>query len=288
MFKINKSVINILFCLLIGATNTFSSKAQSVVISFDNPSSSPTNLSSLANIDKIEIDQIDFCGTACTSATLSNNGTIIASASNANSSVPEMLVINNTSQLSSDELVLSSSESLIYEIRIFTSQNSCGNVNIPVISGLPFFCFTTQPITLSGMPAGGIFSGPGMFGNIFYPNVAGIGSHFISYTYTDVNGCSATETKRVYVIRVKQPIVFNPLKTDNPENEIGLEIEASEAGEFNIELFDMSGRTIHHQISNFNEGFHYIKIQPNEELTSGIYIISIANKNGRTTKKIKL
>jgi len=253
------------------------------------PASLILDLSTMSNIDKIEIDQFDFCGPACTTATLNNNGTAVLSTSNANTSIPEMLVINNPSQLASDELVISSGESLIYEIRIFVAQNICYNVPVPVIQGLPFFTFTsTNTYTLSGTPVGGVFSGPGIVGNTFSPALAGLGLHFISYTYTDANGCSATETRRVRVLRFRQPLIFNPLKTANPKNEIALEIEASEAGQFTIELFDLAGRPIHRQTSNFAKGIHQTRIQLTKEPTDGVYLISISNGEERKTQKLKL
>ena len=54
----------------------------------------------------------------------------------------------------------------------------------PAISGLaPYYLNTSNPVLLTGSPAGGTFSGSGMAGNTFYPNIAGIGIHEISYTY---------------------------------------------------------------------------------------------------------
>ncbi|MCU0439972.1 MAG: PKD domain-containing protein [Raineya sp.] len=47
--------------------------------------------------------------------------------------------------------------------------------------------------TLGGVLQGigvGLYSGPGVVGELFFPNAAGVGDHTISYTYTDANGCS--------------------------------------------------------------------------------------------------
>lgn len=51
----------------------------------------------------------------------------------------------------------------------------------------------------SVFPAGGVFSGTGITGNTFSPAAAGPGTHVISYTYTDGNGCAATATDSIYV-----------------------------------------------------------------------------------------
>jgi hypothetical protein len=55
-------------------------------------------------------------------------------------------------------------------------------------------------INLSGeSPAGGTWSGNTVSGNTFDPFAAGSGTHFISYTFTDANGCSASATDSLYV-----------------------------------------------------------------------------------------
>jgi hypothetical protein len=63
---------------------------------------------------------------------------------------------------------------------------------------------TSGPVGLDTLspvasPAGGTFSGTGVVNNIFYPDVAGAGTWLITYTYTDVNGCSNTKSKNFTV-----------------------------------------------------------------------------------------
>lgn len=78
-----------------------------------------------------------------------------------------------------------------------------------VFNTLPLVSFTgldaqycidqTTPVALTGTPAGGSFSGLGISGNAFVPSIAGVGTIFITYTYTDVNGCTNSETQSVDV-----------------------------------------------------------------------------------------
>ncbi len=63
----------------------------------------------------------------------------------------------------------------------------------------PDACINEAPITLNGSPSGGLFSGPGVAGTTFTPSVAGAGTHTISYTFTDANGCSATASTTIVV-----------------------------------------------------------------------------------------
>jgi len=51
------------------------------------------------------------------------------------------------------------------------------------------YCSNDLTDTLQGVPAGGVFSGPGMTANVFDPLIAGPGNHTIIYTYIDINGC---------------------------------------------------------------------------------------------------
>lgn len=65
---------------------------------------------------------------------------------------------------------------------------------LPVVSidPVPDLCSNDAPVTLTGNPAGGIWSGPGVTGNTLDPSVPGIGTFSVTYTYTDANGCSNT------------------------------------------------------------------------------------------------
>jgi len=58
--------------------------------------------------------------------------------------------------------------------------------------------------TLTGSPAGGIFTGPGIIGSTFNPSIAGIGGPYsITYSYTDLNNCTGTQTQTTSVTAVQ-------------------------------------------------------------------------------------
>lgn len=67
-------------------------------------------------------------------------------------------------------------------------------------------CDNTPCVPLNGSPLGGTWSGNGVVGNTFCPNVAGVGTSNITYTYTQ-NGCTFTATGTATV---------NPLPTISP------------------------------------------------------------------------
>jgi len=51
-------------------------------------------------------------------------------------------------------------------------------------------CVLDNPIDLTASPAGGTFTGNGVANGMFNPSVAGVGTHTITYTYTDQFGCT--------------------------------------------------------------------------------------------------
>lgn len=54
---------------------------------------------------------------------------------------------------------------------------------VPTIGNLDvIYCFKDTLVNLNGMPAGGIFSGPGVVGSTFNPALAGPGQHIINYS----------------------------------------------------------------------------------------------------------
>lgn len=69
----------------------------------------------------------------------------------------------------------------------------------PTITAPADICVGASSVTLTGNPAGGTFSGNGMTGDVFDPAAAGIGTHTITYTFTDGNGCTGSSTVDIEV-----------------------------------------------------------------------------------------
>ena len=61
------------------------------------------------------------------------------------------------------------------------------------------YCLTNPATALTGNPSGGIFTGPGISGNTFDPSLAGVGSHTITYLFTDANGCSGSVSQATII-----------------------------------------------------------------------------------------
>ena len=61
------------------------------------------------------------------------------------------------------------------------------------ITPVGIVCLSDPPMILRAHDPGGIWSGPGIVGNIFNPVIAGSGNHVITYSITDANGCSDSD-----------------------------------------------------------------------------------------------
>jgi uncharacterized repeat protein (TIGR03803 family) len=67
------------------------------------------------------------------------------------------------------------------------------------LSALPAFVnINAANLTLSGTPAGGTYSGPGVSGNSFNPSIAGLGTAHIIYSYTS-GACSGSGSRNTIV-----------------------------------------------------------------------------------------
>ncbi|HEX8330892.1 MAG TPA: gliding motility-associated C-terminal domain-containing protein [Hymenobacter sp.] len=72
---------------------------------------------------------------------------------------------------------------------------------VPVLAPVPPQCTSlTGGVALTGTPAGGTFSGPGVAGGRFNPATAGVGTHTLVYAVSDSLGCGVT-TRQVVVTR---------------------------------------------------------------------------------------
>ena len=74
-------------------------------------------------------------------------------------------------------------------------------------------CVTASALSLSGLPAGGTWSGSGVSGSMFTPSVAGAGTIRVYYSYTDENGCSSVDSTEIVVNEIPRldPGTYGPL-----------------------------------------------------------------------------
>lgn len=80
------------------------------------------------------------------------------------------------------------------------------------------YCNNASAQTLTGSPAGGIFSGTGVSGNNFNPIAAGSGTQTITYTYTNSNSCLNTSTQSTTVLAQPSAPTICMVTVDDPSN----------------------------------------------------------------------
>jgi len=76
--------------------------------------------------------------------------------------------------------------------------------NVILYGPLPAYCANASWVQLSGIPAGGVFSGPGVVGAIFYPTLAPIGPNTLRYKITTYSGCEGEDTLVVTIQPIPQ------------------------------------------------------------------------------------
>ncbi len=73
------------------------------------------------------------------------------------------------------------------------------NPTVSLASIGAFTNYYAAPVTLSGSPSGGTYSGSGVSGNTFNPQQAGLGATSISYSYTNASNCSGSASTSTIV-----------------------------------------------------------------------------------------
>jgi hypothetical protein len=149
------------------------------------------------------------------------------------------------------------------------------------------FCLSSAiPITLSGSPSGGVFSGPGMSGNIFYPGSANIGLNTITYQFKDTaTGCTsiATQTTNVsYCTGINYLSQNNQIQVyPSPfQNQIIINGNLPVTNEF--VLFNSEGKEIIRKKLSVKTNAVQVA-----DLPSGIYFYTLSDEN-QVIKKGKL
>jgi PKD repeat protein len=152
-------------------------------------------------------------------------------------------------------------------------------------------CINYPPVELTqGTPAGGTYSGPGVENGLFHPDVAGIGTHTLVYTYTDENSCANFAEQTVIVdactgIPENQGVQIvtlpNPSKGSFKLSVTGMEDMV------NLRIINITGKTIY-QKENIEVSGNYNTMIDLTGYSSGIYYIYIDGDKSSYYKKIIL
>ncbi|MCA6364975.1 MAG: T9SS type A sorting domain-containing protein [Bacteroidetes bacterium] len=141
-------------------------------------------------------------------------------------------------------------------------------------------CDQDSLFVLLGSPAGGTFGGAFVSGNTFDPVAAGVGSHVVYYTFTDANGCSATDSATVIVdpcTGVAENAFNGSIFTvyPNPNNGFfNLALTNANYAELSIQVYTVLGQVVYSDmasnvtgdvirpidLTNFANGAYYVKV----------------------------
>jgi uncharacterized repeat protein (TIGR03803 family) len=99
---------------------------------------------------------------------------------------------------------------------VFTINLTVNSIpNIVFGSFAQSLCSNSSPISLSATPAGGSFSGQGVMGSNFNPNMVTAGTNLITYSIQDSSGCSATDSITITVLAAPLANAGNDQSTFN-------------------------------------------------------------------------
>ena len=160
-------------------------------------------------------------------------------------------------------------------------------IPLPIVSITPSVLDTlcsngSDPITLTGTPSGGTFSGPGVIGNVFDPGSAGTGSFAINYVYSDLNGCSATNYLEAVVLNcsaLSENLVESVVLSPNPNN--GFFSVSGFSANTDFWILDARGRIILKGVVQSSENAQFIM-----DVDNGVYFLYGSTGGGKTVIRI--
>ena len=136
-------------------------------------------------------------------------------------------------------------------------------------------------------PTGGQFSGVGVTNNVFSPSLAGIGQHFVYYTYTDNNNCSSTDSIEVIVdgCATLQDLNHSYIKIyPNPvTSKVYIEVDNHLSGKIEVELISTIGDVILREQCVMNK-----IVLDVSRLSSGVYNLKITSTKNQEAYHEKL
>jgi hypothetical protein len=157
--------------------------------------------------------------------------------------------------------------------------------SVSFTSTLNTVCLNDGPVTLSGgSPAGGTYSGAGVGGSTFTPITAGNGTHVLTYTYTDGNGCSGSATHTVIVnpcTGINEAVVDGGVSVYPNPFSTTITISRAASSDVTVNIFDAQGKLVLSKKANGSK----IEIETSE-LANGIYSLQLVDETGTKTFRV--
>ena len=142
-------------------------------------------------------------------------------------------------------------------------------------------CDSDPAITLPvGTPALGTYSGTGVVGTTFDPNTAGVGAHYVTYSFTDGNSCTSMDSTMIVVISCvgidENGTLAGVNIYPNPTNNILNITLGNITSDVNLTLTSVEGKVVYQEnnvsnnkvsvdISNNSKGIYFLKVEANNQ-----------------------
>ena len=143
-----------------------------------------------------------------------------------------------------------------------------------------------------GTPEGGEYSGPGVMDGWFYPEDAGIGTHTITYTYVDGNGCENVAEQEVMVdacTGISNPGSSQILKIyPNPvTSQSTIEFFAPGDVQVTVSIYNSLGMLVKEISDEPATGVQKVNIST-ADFDNGIYFVKLSAGDDTFTKKMTI
>ncbi len=163
-------------------------------------------------------------------------------------------------------------------------------VDVTTTSGT--LCVYNAAIALNATPAGGTWSGNGVSGPSFDPATAGVGVSIVTYSFTDVNGCSNMDTTSINV-DVCTGIAANNASTiqditvyPNPASGmVNISVNNANFTQLLINIVDIQGKEVYNELDK-NVSAAYSKQINIEGFAKGVYYIRLTTGTDSKVQKL--
>lgn len=128
------------------------------------------------------------------------------------------------------------------------------------------------PVEMTGIPGGGYYTGFGVSGNLFYPELVAPGYYSVTYNYIDGNGCNNRDTQVIYVccVGIDESAAVEPRLFPNPTTgHLNFALGTNSATRYHI--YDLSGRIVQQEnlfaeqssleVSNLANGTYLLRFE---------------------------
>jgi hypothetical protein len=186
----------------------------------------------------------------------------------------------------------------------YTDMNGCSNSDTQTltVNALPAVsytetqstvCVTLNSVTLTAAtPGGGTYSGTAVSGNTFDPSAAGPGTFSIIYSFTDVNGCTNSDTSQITVdlcLGTNEPTYISGVSCyPNPSSgTFTVQFVQSQVGMVSITIMGIDGKLIDTFEQSASAGTVTQQVNVND-LAKGTYLLRIQNSTSVLHSRITI